>query len=83
MAPSRHPGGPGGTQEARGVLEGKCVKTCVFYCRKWRDRPFRVDGSAPTLTKYRACAQKLSATQAAGIRVPSPDLKVDRENHYS
>ena len=39
------------------------MKTMVFFCRKSRGRPFRVDGSDPTLTKYRACAQKLAAAQ--------------------
>ena len=45
--------------EARGVLEGKCTKTCMFFHGKLRGRPFRVGGSAPTLTKSAACAQKL------------------------
>ena len=78
-APRRHPGDtqrhpeaprrhPGGTQEAKGVLEAKCAKTYVFYCRKWRDRAFRVDGSDPTLTDPAACAQKLAAAPAVRSR---------------
>ena len=43
-----------------GSLEVKVDKTVVFYCRKWRDRPFHVHGSAVTLTKSAACAQKLA-----------------------
>ncbi len=39
-------------------------KTIVRFCRKWIHRPFRVDGSDPILTKYRACAQKLSTARA-------------------
>ena len=41
---------PGGTKEARGILEAKCAKTYLFFCQKWRDRVFRVDGSDLTLT---------------------------------
>ena len=43
---------PGGTQEARDILESECVKSYVFYCRKWRDRPFHLHGSDVTCTKY-------------------------------
>jgi len=43
----RRPGGGSG---------GKCAKTIVFFCQKWRDRPFRVHESVVTLTVYRACA---------------------------
>ena len=32
---------------------------CVF-CRKWRERPFRVHESDLTLTKSASCAQKLA-----------------------
>ena len=46
-------------------LGGKmCQNICVFCQRKWRKGPFRVDGSDPTLTVYRACA--LLATARAG-----------------
>ena len=40
---------------------GKSVQNhCVCFCRKWCARPFRVDGSDPTLTMSAACAQKLA-----------------------
>ena len=41
--------------------EGNCAKTCVFFCRKWRARAFRVHESDLTLTKSAACAQKLAS----------------------
>ena len=36
--------------EPKIALAPKCAKTPAFFCRKWCDRPFRVDGSDPTLT---------------------------------
>ena len=77
-------GGQGGAQGARGHLEGKCAKTIVFFCRKWRDRPFRVDGSDPTLTISAACAQKCA--DAYPGQTPStthPSSKTIRQNPYS
>ena len=37
---------------------------------KWRDRPFRVDGSDVTLTKYVACAQQGESTEIAQSSPP-------------
>ncbi len=53
------------------VLEGKLVKTIVFYQRKSRDRPFRVHGSDPTLTISAACAQKL-VPETLATSTPTP-----------
>ena len=62
-APRRHPGGtqesPRGTKDSREGFDTKCAKTIKFYCQKWRERPFRVDGSDVTLTVPAAWAQKL------------------------
>ena len=41
--------------------EGNCAKTYVFFCRKWRARPFSVHESDLTLTKSAGCAQKLAS----------------------
>ena len=70
-----HPG-EGGNWEASGRhlgqrrpgrgSEGNCAKTCVFFCRKWRARPFRVHESDLTLTKSAACAQKLASDRGDG-----------------
>ena len=46
--------------------KGNLTNSYVFFCRKWRDRVFRLHGSEATCTKYRACAQKLSAVFANG-----------------
>ena len=52
---------PGGHLGSQTTLEVKYAKTITFFCRKWRDRPFRVDGSDATLTISAACTQKLIA----------------------
>ena len=83
-ASRRHPGGTqeaptgtqrrqGGAQEARGNLEANVLKTIEFYRRKWRARPFRVDGSDPTLTMSATCAQKFAGELGAG----RPGLQAD------
>ena len=38
-------GPPRGHLGSQTTLEVKYAKTTMFFCRKWRDRPFRVDGS--------------------------------------
>ena len=53
-------GGIRGSRRLEAALEAKVLKTIVFYRRKWRERPFRVDGSDLTLTISAACAQKLA-----------------------
>ena len=50
---------PRGSQGTREVVEVQCANTIIFYCQKWRNWPFRVDRSGPTITKSAACAQKL------------------------
>ena len=61
-ATRKHPGDtqepPRGTKGSRDDFDVKCAKTIVFYCQKWRDRAFRLDGSDVTRTKSAACAQK-------------------------
>ena len=37
----------------------------VFFCRKWRERAFRVHERVLTLTKSAACAQKLAGDRGA------------------
>ena len=65
-------------------FEGKVVQNHVFFCQKLRDRPFRVDGSDPTLTKYHACAQKLAASDPAPTRKRRhPVSNTHRQNPYS
>ena len=75
-APRKHPGctqeHPGGTQEtprgtkgSRKVFEVRCSEAIVFYTEKWRDRPFRVDGSDVTLTVPAGCTQKRKGTKLA------------------
>ena len=39
-----------------GGTEGKRAKPIMFFCQKWRDRPFHVRRSVVTLTKSAACA---------------------------
>ena len=74
------PGGHLGSQTTLGV---KYAKTLVFFCRKWRDRPFRVDGSDATLTISAACAQKLIAA-APEIAAATPgQWEIHRQNPYS
>ena len=49
------------TQQHSDVLDAQSetyIKTYVFYQRKWSLTAWGLDGSAPTLTKSRACAQK-------------------------
>ena len=57
-------GGLGWPWGVRRVLEGKCAKFIVFFCRKWRDRPFRLAFGGVTLTISAACQQKLIAAGA-------------------
>ena len=63
---SATPPGEGGNLEARcqrrpgGGSEGKCTKTILLFCHKWRERPYRVHESVVTLTVYHACALKLA-----------------------
>ena len=45
-------GGQGDDRRPRGVVEEKVVKTYVFYHQKLSDRPFRLDETRATLTKY-------------------------------
>ncbi len=45
-------GGIGSSRWPEMTVKEKCVKTIVFYCRKWRDRPSRLHGSDVTCTKY-------------------------------
>ena len=54
--------------------EGNCAKTCVFFCRKWRERPFRVHESDLTLTKSAACAQKLAGDRGGGASETLMDI---------
>ena len=49
-----------GQRRPRRGSEGNCATTKMFFCRKWRERPFRVHESDLTLTKSAACAQKLA-----------------------
>ena len=51
----RHLGFPSSHQDHFLGSEEKCAETIVFFCRKWRDRPFRLHGSEATCTKCRAC----------------------------
>ena len=70
------PPGEGGNWEASGRhlgerrpgrgSEGNWAKTYVFFCRKWRERAFRVHESDLTLTKSAACAQKLASDRGDG-----------------
>ena len=52
--------------EAESRFGPKPNKSIQFYIVRVRDRPFRVDGSDPTLTDYRACAQKLAGNWGEG-----------------
>ena len=52
MTPARNPKQSFGVPWLAGVLEGRCARFIVFYCRKWRDRVFRLHGSDVTCTKY-------------------------------
>ena len=57
------------TQQHSDVLDAqgeKYIKTYVFYQRKWSLTAWGLDGSAPTLTKSRACAQKKMAKSVPG-----------------
>ena len=36
----------------RSILEGKWAKFIMFYCRTSNERPFRLDETSATLTKY-------------------------------
>jgi hypothetical protein len=56
-APRRH---PGGTQEARDILETECVFSCVPAHKSDASDHFRVDGSDVTITVYCACAQEFA-----------------------
>ena len=79
--PRRHPGGTQGTKEARGALEEKCAKSCVFFRQDARDPAFYRRGREVTLTISAACAQKL-----AGILRRNPvttTTLVDHRNPYS
>ena len=42
----------GEPREPKIALAQTWAKHRCFFCRKWRERPFRVDGSDPTLTVY-------------------------------
>ena len=65
----------GGTSLARGLLKGFCAKFIMLFCQKWRERPFRVDGSEVTCTISAACAQKLIAVniQIASRQITVPE----------
>ena len=53
------PGGHlGGGPDLGGIWEPTASKPLCFVQLKCRDRAFHTHGSGPTLTKYRACAQK-------------------------
>ena len=54
-APRKH---PGGTQEARDILETECVFSYAPAHKSDGGDHFRVDGSDATITVYRACAHK-------------------------
>ena len=65
------------------ALEEEVLKAIVFFCRKWRDRPFRLHGSEATCTISAACAQKLM-----GVNVQIADKAISqsqshRQNPYS
>ena len=64
-------------------LRGNCVESIMFFCRKWRDRPFRLYGSEATCTNCRACAQKLIGVnvQIAGRGITQSQSH--RQNPYS
>ena len=73
-----------GTQEAGRGPEGSLRKHAIKLMRfnkKWRERPFRVDGSDVTLTKSAACHGKL-ATGHPGQSPPTlhPASKTIRQN---
>ena len=56
MAP-RH---PGGTQEARDILETDCVFSYAPAHTSYASDHICVDGSDVTITVYRACAQEFA-----------------------
>ena len=56
----------------RGVWEAQCVKTLVVFQPKWRERPFRVDETTPSVTKSAACAQKLMGAPGDGFASHPP-----------
>ena len=58
-------------------------KPLCFFQQKWRERPFRVHGSAVTLTKSAACAQKFARRQRALSALPSKGPYQQRQNPYS
>ena len=67
-APRQHPGGtqvdPGGTQEARDILETECVFSYAPAHKSDGGDHFRVDGSDVTITVYCACAQEFAGVRA-------------------
>jgi len=56
--------GPGGTQEARDILQTECVFSYAPAHKSDGGDHFRVDGSDVTITVYRACAQDVAAVWA-------------------
>jgi len=92
MAPRRHPGGtqeaprkhtggtqevPGGTKEARDILETECVFSCATAHKSDASDHVRVDGSDVAITVYRGCAQELMVRGAkiAGYQIPDTEDK--------
>ena len=87
--PQEAPGGPKRLQEAPGrsrrhqeVWEVECVKTNMFFYENLRARPFHVDRSDPTLTKFEACAQKLASDLQERRPATFMDSLLGRQNPY-
>ncbi len=86
-APRRHLGGtqkhPGGTQEARGILEAKCVKTCVFFSAKVARATISCERGEGDPHRLRCLCTKVGRHSAADLVRSHRDLTLDRENPYS
>ena len=54
------------------ALEEKVCKTIVFFCKKSRDRPFRLSSGGVTLTISAACA----STRASDLRGRGPGMDI-------
>ena len=69
-APRRH---PGGTQEAKDILETECVFSYAPAHKSDASDHFRVDGSDVTITAYCACAQKIAnaGAEIADQQIPN------------
>lgn len=79
----RHLRSPSSHQDHFLSSDRKCAESRVFFCKKGRDRAFRLHGSEATCTKYRACAQKLMGVNVQIAATPNSQSQSHRQNPYS